>query len=46
MRGADEALLRLMGQGLHVGVRDGEAMLAPEWGTIQGAGFSPLLGNV
>ena len=46
IRVADGALMRLMGQCLHVGVLDGEAILEPELGTAQGAVLSPLLGNV
>jgi RNA-directed DNA polymerase len=46
VRGADGALLRLRGQGLHVGVRDGEAVLEPELGPVQGAVLSPFGGNV
>ena len=46
MRGAEGSLLRRMGQGLHVGVLDGEARLEPELGTAPGAVLSPLLGNV
>ena len=46
VRVADGALLRLIGQGLHVGVLDGEAYGEPELGTVQGSVLSPLLGNV
>jgi RNA-directed DNA polymerase len=46
MRGAEGALVRLLGQGWPVGVLDGEADAAPERGTPQGAVLSPLLGNV
>src|SRR5215813_1435374 len=46
VRVADGSLLRLIGKCLHVGVLDGEAVLEPEWGTVQGSVFSPLLGNV
>src|SRR5919197_1015158 len=46
VRVADESLLRLIGKCLHVGVLDGEAMLEPELGTVQGSVLSPLLGNV
>jgi group II intron reverse transcriptase/maturase len=46
IRGADGARLRLIGKGLPVGVLDGEAVLEPELGTVQGSGLSPLLGNV
>jgi hypothetical protein len=46
VRGADGALLRLRGQCLHVGVRDGEAVLEPELGPVQGAVLSPFGGNV
>jgi hypothetical protein len=46
VRGADGALLRLIGQGLHGGGRDGEAYGEPEWGPVQGAGLAPLLGTV
>jgi retron-type reverse transcriptase len=37
VRVADGSLLRLIGQGLHVGGLDGEALLEPELGTAQGA---------
>jgi group II intron reverse transcriptase/maturase len=46
IRVADGALMRLIGTCLHVGVLDGETMVEPEWGTAQGSGLSPLLGNV
>jgi RNA-directed DNA polymerase len=46
VRVADGSLLRLIGKCLHVGVLDGEAVLEPEWGTVQGSVLSPLLGNV
>jgi RNA-directed DNA polymerase len=46
VRVADGSLLRLIGKGLHVGVLDGEAVLEPELGTVQGSVLSPLLGNV
>jgi len=46
VRGADGSLLRRLGQCVHVGVRDGEAVVEPEWGTVQGAVLSPWLGNV
>jgi RNA-directed DNA polymerase len=46
VRVADGALLRLIGKGLHVGVLDGEEMIEPELGTVQGSVLSPLLGNV
>jgi RNA-directed DNA polymerase len=46
VRVADGALLRLIGKCLHVGVLDGEAVLEPELGTVQGSVLSPLLGNV
>ena len=46
VRVADGSLLRLIGQCWHVGVRDGETMVAPELGTAQGSVLSPLLGNV
>ena len=46
VRVADGSLLRLIGKCLHVGVLDGEAMLEPELGTVQGSVLSPLLGNV
>jgi retron-type reverse transcriptase len=45
-RVADGALLRLIGKCLHVGGLDGEACSEPERGPTQGAGLSPLLGNV
>jgi RNA-directed DNA polymerase len=46
VRVADGSLLRLIGQCLHVGVLDDEAVVEPELGTVQGAVLSPLLGNV
>jgi RNA-directed DNA polymerase len=46
VRVADGALLRRIGKCLHVGVLDGEAVLEPELGTVQGSVLSPLLGNV
>jgi group II intron reverse transcriptase/maturase len=46
VRVADGSLLRLIGKCLHVGVLDGEAVLEPELGTVQGSVLSPLLGNV
>jgi RNA-directed DNA polymerase len=46
VRVADGSLLRLIGKCLHVGVLDGEAMVEPELGTVQGSVLSPLLGNV
>jgi RNA-directed DNA polymerase len=45
VRVADGSLRRRIGKGLHVGVRDGEALSEPEWGTTQGSVRSPLLGN-
>ena len=46
VRGADGALLRLIGKCLHVGVLDGEVIMEPELGTVQGSVLSPLLGNI
>ena len=46
MRGAEGSRLRLIGTGVHVGVLDGEAVLEPEVGTVQGSVRSPFLGNV
>jgi RNA-directed DNA polymerase len=46
VRVADGSFLRLIGKCLHVGVLDGEAVLEPELGTVQGSVLSPLLGNV
>ena len=46
VRVADGSLLRLIGTCLHVGVLDGEVVLEPELGTVQGSVLSPLLGNV
>jgi group II intron reverse transcriptase/maturase len=43
---ADEALMRLVGKCLHVGILDGERYLEPDEGTAQGSSLSPLLGNV
>jgi RNA-directed DNA polymerase len=45
-RVADEALLRLVGKCLRVGVLDGEEYTEPETGTAQGSVLSPLLGNI
>jgi group II intron reverse transcriptase/maturase len=46
IRVADGALLRLIGKCVHVGVLDGETLVEPELGTVQGSVLSPLLGNV
>jgi RNA-directed DNA polymerase len=46
VRGAEGALRRRRGNGVHVGGRDGEARSAPEVGTPQGAVRSLLVGNV
>ena len=46
VRVADGSLLRLIGKCLHVGVLDGEEMVEPELGPVQGSVLSPLLGNV
>src|SRR6266446_1298674 len=46
VRVANGSLLRLISKCLHVGVLDGEAVLEPELGTVQGSVLSPLLGNV
>jgi group II intron reverse transcriptase/maturase len=46
VRVADGSLLRLIGKCLHVGVLDGEEVVEPELGTVQGSVLSPLLGNV
>jgi RNA-directed DNA polymerase len=46
VRVADGSLLRLIGTCLHVGVLDGEAVVEPELGTVQGSVLSPLLGNI
>ena len=46
VRVADGSLLRLIGKGLHVGVLDGEVIMEPELGTVQGSVLSPLLGNI
>jgi RNA-directed DNA polymerase len=46
VRVADGSLLRLIGQCLHVGVLDDEAVVEPELGPVQGSVLSPLLGNV
>jgi RNA-directed DNA polymerase len=45
-RVADGALLRRMGQCVHVGGLDGATVVEPEWGPAQGAVLSPLFGNV
>ena len=46
VRVAEGSLWRRMGQGLHVGGLDGEAVVEPEWGPVQGSGLAPLWGNV
>jgi group II intron reverse transcriptase/maturase len=46
VRVADGSLVRLIGKCLHVGVLDGEAVVEPELGTVQGSVLSPLLGNI
>ena len=46
VRVAEGSLLRLIGKCLHVGVLDGEAVVEPELGTVQGSVLSPLLGNI
>jgi group II intron reverse transcriptase/maturase len=46
VRVADGSLLRLIGKCLHVGVLDGEVVMEPELGTVQGSVLSPLLGNI
>ena len=46
VRVADGSLLRLIGKCLHVGVLDGEGIMEPELGTVQGSVLSPLLGNI
>jgi RNA-directed DNA polymerase len=46
VRVADGSLLRLIGKCLHVGVLDGEVVVEPELGTVQGSVLSPLLGNI
>jgi len=46
VRVADGSCLRLIGKCLHVGVLDGEVVVEPELGTVQGSVLSPLLGNV
>jgi RNA-directed DNA polymerase len=46
VRVAAGSFLRRIGKCLHVGVLDGEAVLEPELGTVQGSVLSPLLGNV
>lgn len=43
---ADEALMRLIGKCLHVGILEGEQYSEPEMGTTQGSALSPLLGNI
>ena len=45
VRVADGSLLRRIGKCLHVGVLDGEALMEPELGTVQGSVLSPLLGT-
>ena len=46
VRVAEGSLLRRIGTCLHVGGLDGEEMVEPELGPVQGSGLSPLLGNV
>ena len=46
VRVADGSLLRLIGTCVHVGVLDGEVIMEPELGTVQGSVLSPLLGNI
>jgi RNA-directed DNA polymerase len=46
VRVADGALLRRIGKCVPGGVRDGEAVVEPELGTVQGSVLSPVLGNV
>ena len=46
VRVADGSRLRRMGTCLHVGVLDGDEMVEPELGTVQGAVLAPVLGNV
>jgi len=46
LRVVDGSLLRRIGTGWHVGVRDGEAYVELAWGTAQGAVRLPLVGNV
>jgi RNA-directed DNA polymerase len=46
VRGADGALLRLIGQCVPVGGRDGEAYVEPEVGPVQGSVLAPLWGHV
>ena len=45
VRVADGSLLRLIGTCLHVGVLDGEAVLEPELGTVQGSVLTPPCGT-
>ena len=46
-RVADKSILRLIGKCLHVGVLDGDQLVADSGvGTVQGSALSPLLGNV
>ncbi len=46
VRVADGSVMRLIGTCLHMGVLDGETVVEPELGTVQGSVLSPLLGNV
>jgi RNA-directed DNA polymerase len=46
VRVAEGSRWRLIGQGLPVGVLDGEALVEPALGPAQGSVLSPLLGNV
>jgi hypothetical protein len=46
VRGADGALMPLMGKCWPVGVLDGDAFVEPIRGTTQGSVLSPLVGNV
>ena len=38
--------MRRIGTGVHVGIRDGAAVVEPALGPVQGSVLSPLLGNV
>ena len=46
IRVADGSRIRRIGTCVHVGVRDGTALLEPELGTVQGSVLSPLVGNL
>ena len=46
VRVVNRSLMRLIGKGVHVGVRDGATPLEPALGPAQGSVLSPLVGNL